>query len=283
MIQDSPFELWNLIANWMIAAATIATLIWATNRAQKESGRADEAEKRFREQVAAEALRNEAASDERRASAAIERASRQALAVFPFFWQNQMDHHLPYRVVESKADCLTDGITYSSFKTCSEVQSWDASRHWSFRRSLVPIVGSQSSSASVFAAAEDHPVEVTRRDGEDLVLMSKSEADARQRLVYFAGQLIAAVTTDGGSLAERMADKFPWMLALSVADRELCAKSFSKLRTRLSQPDRYTSLSLNSRRGKRRLSLLPRDWASRRSSGLPSMSRWSARNGGPRR
>lgn len=77
---------------------------------------------------------------------------------------------------------------------------------------------------TVFAAAEDHPVEVTRRDGEDLVLMSKSEADARQRLVYFAGQLIAAATTDGGSLAERMADKFPWMLALSVADRELCAK-----------------------------------------------------------
>ena len=76
---------------------------------------------------------------------------------------------------------------------------------------------------SVFEAAEDHPVDVTRRDGEDLVLMSKSEADARQRLLQFAGQLIAAATTERGSLAERMSDKFPWMLALSAADRELCA------------------------------------------------------------
>jgi PHD/YefM family antitoxin component YafN of YafNO toxin-antitoxin module len=77
---------------------------------------------------------------------------------------------------------------------------------------------------SVFAAAEDHPVEVTRRDGEDLVLMSKSEAEARKELLNFAGQLIAAATKDRGSLAERMADSFPWMLALSPADRELCAK-----------------------------------------------------------
>ena len=53
--------------------------------------------------------------------------------------------------------------------------------------------------------------------------MSKSEADSRQRLLQFAGQLIAAATTDRGSLAERMSDKFPWMLALSAEDRELCA------------------------------------------------------------
>jgi dsDNA-binding SOS-regulon protein len=77
---------------------------------------------------------------------------------------------------------------------------------------------------SVFAAAEDHPVEVTRRDGEDLVLMSKREADARQQMLAFAGQLIAAATSDRGSLAERMAENFPWMLALSAEDREQCAK-----------------------------------------------------------
>lgn len=34
-------------------------------------------------------------------------------------------------------------------------------------------------SADVFAEAEDHPVKVTRRDGEPLALMSQREADVR--------------------------------------------------------------------------------------------------------
>ncbi|GAA4382801.1 YebG family protein [Agromyces bauzanensis] len=76
----------------------------------------------------------------------------------------------------------------------------------------------------VFAAAEDHPVEITRRDGEDLVLMSKREADARDQLLQFAAQLIAVATDDRGSLAERMSNSFPWMLALSADDRVQCAK-----------------------------------------------------------
>jgi len=76
----------------------------------------------------------------------------------------------------------------------------------------------------VFAAAEEHPVDVTRRDGEDLVLMSKREADSREQLMQFAAQLIAVATDDHGTLADRMADRFPWMLALSVADRTTCAR-----------------------------------------------------------
>ena len=79
------------------------------------------------------------------------------------------------------------------------------------------------SSAEVFAAATDHPVEVTRRDGESLVLMSESEDRARNSLLELAAQLIAVSTNREGTLAERMSDRFPWMLALSVEDRELCA------------------------------------------------------------
>jgi PHD/YefM family antitoxin component YafN of YafNO toxin-antitoxin module len=79
-------------------------------------------------------------------------------------------------------------------------------------------------SSAVFEAAEEHPVDVTRRDGDDLVLMSKSEANAREQLLYFAAQLIAAATDDQGSLADRMADRFPWMLALGTDDRTQCAK-----------------------------------------------------------
>ncbi|MFJ2521274.1 prevent-host-death protein [Cellulosimicrobium cellulans] len=79
-------------------------------------------------------------------------------------------------------------------------------------------------SAEVFAEAEDHPVTVTRRDGQALVLMSQREAEGRARLLNFAAQLITVTLDDQGTLAERMAKVFPWMLALSPADRETCAQ-----------------------------------------------------------
>ncbi|ASR36953.1 prevent-host-death protein [Prauserella marina] len=79
-------------------------------------------------------------------------------------------------------------------------------------------------SAEVFAEAELHPVTVTRRDGEALVLMSQREAESRARMLNFAAQLITVTLDDNGSLAERMAKAFPWMLALSPADRESCAQ-----------------------------------------------------------
>lgn len=79
-------------------------------------------------------------------------------------------------------------------------------------------------SAKVFAAAEVRPVDVTRRDGDDLVLMSKRESDARAELLNLAAQMIAVATDERGTLADRMADHFPWMLALSTADRASCAR-----------------------------------------------------------
>lgn len=77
--------------------------------------------------------------------------------------------------------------------------------------------------AAVFEAAEQHPIRVTRRDGDDLVLMSQREADARESLLDFAAQLIAAMTDDTGALAQRLANRLPWMLALSTSDQEECA------------------------------------------------------------
>ncbi|MFJ6452823.1 prevent-host-death protein [Paenarthrobacter sp. NPDC091669] len=78
-------------------------------------------------------------------------------------------------------------------------------------------------SADVFAAAVDHPVQVTRRDGESLVLMSESADKARDALLDLAAHLVAVSTTAEGTLAGRMSDRFPWMLALSLADQEACA------------------------------------------------------------
>lgn len=75
--------------------------------------------------------------------------------------------------------------------------------------------------ADVFAAPADHPVQVTRRDGESLVLMSES-AD-REALLDLAAQLVAVSTSTDGTLAGRMSDRFPWMLALSPADQDACA------------------------------------------------------------
>ncbi|MCW3766148.1 prevent-host-death protein [Paenarthrobacter ureafaciens] len=79
------------------------------------------------------------------------------------------------------------------------------------------------SSAEVFAAASDHPVRVTRRDGEALVLMSESADLARASLLELAAQLVAVSTSTDGTLASKMSDRFPWMLALSPADQEACA------------------------------------------------------------
>ncbi|KAF0847536.1 hypothetical protein FNL39_103434 [Nocardia caishijiensis] len=66
---------------------------------------------------------------------------------------------------------------------------------------------------------------MTRRDGEALVLMSQREAEGRARLLEFAAQLITVTLDDNGSLAERMSKAFPWMLALSPADRDTCAQN----------------------------------------------------------
>lgn len=78
--------------------------------------------------------------------------------------------------------------------------------------------------AEVFAEAENHPVTVTRRDGEALVLMSQREAEGRARLLEFAAQLIGVAVDDDGPLAGRMSRAFPWMLALPSEDRAVCAQ-----------------------------------------------------------
>ncbi|WP_436326842.1 prevent-host-death protein [Brevibacterium sp. FAM 27836] len=79
-------------------------------------------------------------------------------------------------------------------------------------------------SAEVFAAASDHPVVVTRRDAEPLILMSEREDSARNQLLEIAAQLIGAATRSDGDLTQFMTDQFPWMLALSEQDRNECAR-----------------------------------------------------------
>lgn len=80
------------------------------------------------------------------------------------------------------------------------------------------------SPGTVFDEAADHPIVVTRRDGDPLILMSEKEDSARTALLELAGQLIGAATSLKGTLAERMNSQFPWMLALGDRDRDDAAQ-----------------------------------------------------------
>lgn len=79
-------------------------------------------------------------------------------------------------------------------------------------------------SSQVFLAAEGEPVDVTRRDGEDLVLMTKREAAARDGLLELAATLVTVATDEQGTLADRLSNALPWMLALTPQDRATCAR-----------------------------------------------------------
>ncbi len=78
--------------------------------------------------------------------------------------------------------------------------------------------------AEVFAAADQQPVTITRRDGDPLVLMSRRQVDQQAKLLEVAAQLVGVLLDETASPAERLTTAFPWMLALAPADREACAR-----------------------------------------------------------
>jgi len=103
-------------------------------------------------------------------------------------------------------------------------------------------------SASVFAAAEASPVLVTRRDGEDLVLMTKREADAAATLNDFAAQLLGTTAHSPKELADKVSQLYPWMSALSQADQEQCASDLltaTRAALATGQPERLVSQILS--------------------------------------
>lgn len=98
---------------------------------------------------------------------------------------------------------------FAEFDTSKYVyQSSDLSRH----------------SKLVFAAAEEHPVSVSRRDGADLVLMTKAEASAREHLLGFAAQFIITKPNGPRSVVDQLTAIYPWMTALTPESREKCAR-----------------------------------------------------------
>jgi hypothetical protein len=103
--------------------------------------------------------------------------------------------------------------TFAEFDTEKDVfQSSDLSRHPKL----------------VFAAAEIHPIAVSRRDGEDLVLMTKAEAHAREHLLGFAARYIIRRMQEDHAPADQLVIIYPWMYALTPEDRATCADQILK-------------------------------------------------------
>lgn len=76
---------------------------------------------------------------------------------------------------------------------------------------------------SVFSAAEKAPIRISRRDGQDLVLMTEREFNRRQELFDLACLFLGAALADGATPVERLADRIDWMYALDPVDRAQCA------------------------------------------------------------
>lgn len=76
---------------------------------------------------------------------------------------------------------------------------------------------------SVFSAAEKAPIRVTRRDGQDLVLMTELEAETQAELRDIAAQFLGIAVATEGTLVERISDRYNWMYALDPVDRAQCA------------------------------------------------------------
>lgn len=73
-------------------------------------------------------------------------------------------------------------------------------------------------SAAVFAAAENGPVAITRRDGEGFVLLrAKDVAEEQQALRIAFDVLLASLPQDASPLEQQMLRQFPWLAFLPAA------------------------------------------------------------------
>jgi hypothetical protein len=80
----------------------------------------------------------------------------------------------------------------------------------------------------VFSAAEQSPITVTRRDGEDLVLMNKRESQNLPEFHNFVSQVLVALDDINGTLVERLSKPFPWIIALDESVQVQCASELVK-------------------------------------------------------
>ena len=76
---------------------------------------------------------------------------------------------------------------------------------------------------SVAEAADRSPVIVTRRDGEDLVLIRQSVVDADTAGLELAAQIFSAARSQEAVELRRLLGPFPWLALLTKRKQEQCA------------------------------------------------------------
>ncbi len=99
--------------------------------------------------------------------------------------------------------------------------------------------------ASVFAAAEEGPVTITRRDGEALILSRASDVDKDREGLQLAAALVAASLSPGETpFSERLKGPFPWVDFLSATDRQAFAEEVVDVARACASVSRFEPLVL---------------------------------------
>lgn len=80
----------------------------------------------------------------------------------------------------------------------------------------------------VFSAAELNPVTVTRRDGEDLLIMAKARAEDSSEFMVHASRVMSALADEQGTIVERMIKQYPWIHPLDDHWRAVCVDDLIK-------------------------------------------------------
>lgn len=95
----------------------------------------------------------------------------------------------------------------------------------------------------VFKAADEGPIVVTRRDGEDLVLSTRQDVEAERMGVELASHLVAASLAPGEiPFAERLMSVFPWMEFLREEHRQEFAEEVVRVARACAAVSRYERL-----------------------------------------
>lgn len=98
-------------------------------------------------------------------------------------------------------------------------------------------------SREVFQAADEGPVVVTRRDGDDLILAKREDVETEREGVELASHLVAASLAPGDlPFAERLGAVFPWMEFLSDAGRAEFADEIVRVARACASVRRYERL-----------------------------------------
>lgn len=98
-------------------------------------------------------------------------------------------------------------------------------------------------SAAVFAAAEEGPVDITRRDGEDFVLSLASDVARERRALEIVASVVgASLSGERVALGERLRQPFPWVEFLSADARERFAEEIVSVTRACAAVGQFTRL-----------------------------------------